>query len=145
MREIKGNLWDYYGEPGYIVMLTTNGTVKRDGCAVMGRGCALEAKKRIPGIDKQLGHLLKRGTRRFCWLLDEGRVMSFPVKHEWHQKADLTLIRDSAEFLTAFAKAHSKDMTYILPRPGCGNGHRTWEEVKPLLGGLPDNVWVITW
>jgi len=32
-----------------------------------------------------------------------------------------------------------------LPRPGCGNGHRTWEEVKPLLDGLPDNVWVITW
>ena len=145
MKEVRGNLWDYYGKDGFVVMLTTNGTVKRDGCAVMGRGCALEAKKRIPGIDKQLGQLMGRGTRRFCWPLDDGRLMAFPVKHEWHQKADLALIRESAQFMTAFAKAHEKDTVYILPRPGCGNGHRTWAEVKPLLDGLPDNVWVITW
>ncbi len=145
MKEVRGNLWDYYGKDGFVVMITTNGTVKRNGCAVMGRGCALEAKQRVPGIDKQLGQLMARGTRRFCWPLDDGRLMSFPVKHEWHQKADLALIRESARFLTAFAKAHSEDTTYILPCPGCGNGRLAWESVKPLLDGLPDNVWVITW
>lgn len=32
----------------------------------------------------------------------------------------------------------------VLPRPGCGNGRLTWEQVKPVIKFLPDNVWVIS-
>ena len=35
-----------------------NGVVKKDGCAVMGGGIALEAKERFPNLPKRLGELL---------------------------------------------------------------------------------------
>lgn len=41
------------------ICLTTNGAVRRDGAAVMGRGVAAEAKKRWPGIEYYLGRLIE--------------------------------------------------------------------------------------
>lgn len=38
MREINGsNIWDFYNK-GFWIAITTNGTVKKNGEAVMGRG-----------------------------------------------------------------------------------------------------------
>ena len=140
MKEIKGNLWDYYGRPRTIILITTNNYVKSNGQAVMGRGCALEAKKRFPGIAKKLGTRLKQS--KGIHQLEEG-VWSFPVKHSWEQPADLTLIKASAEQLGWIAKG-CPSSTYILPRPGCGNGRLLWMEVRPIIEPLlPDNVWVI--
>lgn len=144
MKEIKGNLWDYYRKRGYIVCLTTNGTVKNNGEAVMGRGCALEATKRIPGIAKKLGEKIRVWGNETQWIDDDGYLLAFPVKHNWWEKADLELIKESAEYLKEIAEDRENEgMNFILPRPGCGNGKRTWEEVKPLLEDLPDNVLVI--
>lgn len=148
MKEIKGNLWDYYGKPGFIICITTNGTVKSNGEAVMGRGCALEAKQRFPFFPKLLGHTIKQHGNH-CWRLAvptglQMNFMCFPVKHHWSEKADLNLIKRSAGELT-YAASCSTGATFILPRPGCGNGGRDWEtEVKLILKDLPDNVWVIS-
>jgi len=43
MKEVIGNIWNYYNKGNWIV-ITTNGTIKKNGEAVMGRGVALEAK-----------------------------------------------------------------------------------------------------
>lgn len=54
MTEVVGDLWDYF-DHSHILCLTTNGTIKRNGRGVMGRGSAKEAMLKILGIDSTLG------------------------------------------------------------------------------------------
>lgn len=56
MREITGNLWDYYEKPGYVVCITTNGVVNAKGRAVMGRGCAFGSYQPCAGCSQTLGN-----------------------------------------------------------------------------------------
>lgn len=154
MKEVFGNLWTY---PADVRVITTNGTVKKNGEAVMGRGCALEARRRFPGLAAQLGealslhgnhvHVLRRRMN-----LDNQTVeipcMTFPVKHNWNDKADPVLIQQSANELVAFIDKQEswKPKTIVLPRPGCGNGGLKWEDVQPILASiLDDRFHVITW
>jgi hypothetical protein len=132
-----GNFWkenyDYY-------IVTVNGTVKRDGSAVMGRGVAREAAQLYPQLPYQLGQMIKtHGSKLFIFAGFKQRIMTFPVKYEWFQKADLELIKRSTEELKEELRPH---LTFALPRPGCGNGQLSWEVVKPIVEGLPDNVHV---
>jgi hypothetical protein len=141
MKEITGNLWDYYGKPLTVVLITTNNYVKGNGHAVMGRGCALEAKKKFPGIARRLGEMLQH-SKDGLKIVGES-LWTFPVKHSWEQPADLELIRKSAAHLGKAARDNPR-LTFVLPRPGCGNGRLLWLEVAPILEPLlPDNVWVI--
>lgn len=138
MREATGNLWTY---PAHFRVITTNGDVRRDGCCVMGRGCAKEAALKYPTLPRVLGaSIIKWGnTVQFH---EAYNLFSFPVKHHWNEPADLELIAQSVE---KFNRIILSSCTYVMPRPGCGNGGRTWEEVQPLLINLPDNVTVITY
>lgn len=138
MLEVYGDLWHY---PADIRIITTNGTINRKGQAVMGRGCAKEATERFPDIQKRLGANIRlEGNRPF--LFPDLNLATFPVKHNWWERANLPLIRASALQLVTML---NPDLTYVMVRPGCGNGGREWDEVKPLLDCLPDNVHVITW
>jgi hypothetical protein len=141
MREIKGNLWDYYGKDNFVILVTTNGFVKKNGECVMGRGCALEAKQRIPQLPYLLGYHIKlNGNVPFR--VPAEPIMTFPTKHVWWEKSDIELIKKSAEFYAAC----DAETTFILPRPGCGNGGLKWVDVKPVIETiLLDNVWVITY
>lgn len=136
MIEVKGNLWDY---PADYRVITTNGTVKKNGACVMGRGCAAEASKRYPKLPFDLGELIKTGGNRL-WAFPEYCLISFPVKHNWWEKADPDLIVTSANSLLGCC-----DVDIVMPRPGCGNGGLKWEDVKPLISFLPDRIHVITW
>lgn len=127
MIEVKGNLWSY---PCDIRAITTNGTIKKNGDCVMGRGCALEATTRYPGIASLLGARIK-AQGNVPHMLAEG-LISFPVKHEWHEQADLKLIEQSAKIISAWADVEGWD-SIVIPRPGCGNGRLRWAEVKPVL------------
>ena len=67
MLEVKGNLWTFEypntSPDSYVRCITTNGFVKKNGEAVMGRGCAKEACERYPGLAKQLGEkIIKKGN-----------------------------------------------------------------------------------
>ena len=53
---LSGNLFD---QPADAICLTTNGCVKANGEAVMGRGCAHTAARRWPEIPGHLGTLLR--------------------------------------------------------------------------------------
>jgi hypothetical protein len=59
------------------------------------------------------------------------------------EEADLVLIAASARQLRGLAEDRPEE-TFVLPRPGCGNGRLDWTVVRPLLLSLPDNVAVIT-
>jgi hypothetical protein len=142
MKEVVGDLWTY---PADVRVITTNGFVKKNGEAVMGRGCALEATKKFPGIAALLGSRIKtRGN--IVQILHDGppALVSFPVKHQWMEKADPDLIGVGAMVLRAFADLQGWK-TVVVPRPGCGNGGLKWEDVKPLLEPiLDDRFHVIT-
>jgi hypothetical protein len=150
MVETTGEMWALYKEPNYVLCITTNGTVKSNGECVMGSGCALEAKTRFPGIARALGTSIKARGNVVCGYLGEFisdinayKLLFFPVKYNWDESANLNLIRRSALKLKEFAEGWP-EKTFILPRPGCGNGGLRWEDVKPLLLDLPDNVQVIS-
>lgn len=153
MIEIRGDLWDQTDD---ILCITTNGTVKKNGCGVMGAGCAKEAKIMFEGIDQTLGENIQRVGNNLSVLHryertdKEGEqfIVSFPVKHHWSEKADLKLIEHSAYQLTTVMDLFPFESA-IVPRPGCGNGGLDWEmEVKPVLEIIwrdYDNIKVITW
>lgn len=147
MKVVYGDIWQY---PADVVCVTTNGSVKKNGEAVMGRGVAAQAKERWPWLPRALGYrisqspymgpVLERFTDLGC--LHPHMLVAFPVKHTWRDRASLPLIRQSARLLGEMAKQHS-DWRFVLPRPGCGNGGQAWQDVEPLLLYLPDNVHVI--
>jgi len=132
MKEAQIELWDV--TDGWKV-ITTNGSVNKKGLAVMGRGCALEAAKRFPPFPKSLAMLLtKTGNRVYVW--EYNNIITFPVKHKWHEKADLELIKKSAMELVEVANRWKMEKVY-LPRPGCGYGYLDWivvkKEIEPIL------------
>lgn len=125
MIEVTGELWLY---PADYHCITTNGFVKNNGEAVMGRGCALEAKLRHPDLPLALGtHIKKYGNIPYLYNDD---IITFPVKHNWWEKADINLIEESASFIYEFL---GDDETIVIPRPGCGNGQLEWTDVKKVL------------
>lgn len=142
MIEIKGDLWADHGER-VVRCITTNGATRKDGSAIMGRGCALEASQRCRGLQQKLGrHLKVKGNIMAVFMSDYG-IVTFPVKRHWAEEADPKLIATSAKHLKSLAGMFPGH-TFLLPRPGCGNGRLDWFDVKPLLKDLPDNVWVIS-
>jgi len=143
MIEITGNLWDYH-DKGIPICITTNGSVKKDGTAVMGAGCALEAAKRYPEFPKWLGFVI-RGSGISSVILSPYHIFVFPVKHDWQDNADLSLIILSCHQLI-WLLDELRIGEVILPRPGCGYGGLQWEtQVKPAIKDiLDDRVKVIT-
>lgn len=126
--------------------ITTNGTVRKDGSLVMGRGIALQANQRIGGLARRLANHVRSDGNTIIMMHDL-KMFTFPVKHYWYDSADLELIKSSAiDLLTLIDCPHHYENTFYLPRPGCGNGRLKWKDVKPILEsvGLPDNIVVFS-
>jgi hypothetical protein len=146
MRESFGDL--FHGSHGVTtnaVCITTNGATRSDGAAVMGRGCALQAKQEFPGIKHLLGRSIREHGNHVRPLIQVNRwhLVSYPVKHHWRMRADLALIERSARELMALADRMGWQ-GILLPRPGCGNGGRDWSrEIWPLLESILDDRVVI--
>lgn len=142
MEEINGNIWNYLSK-GFVVV-PTNGTVKKNGEAVMGRGLALQLKQRYPYFPRRLGSVISiEGNKLFRFF--EPNVVSFPVKHNWWEKADILLLEESAKKLHSICVSDMKTNFYI-PHVGCDNGGLDWKDVKPILGkhlGELDNVVIV--
>jgi hypothetical protein len=144
VNEIYGDLMAFHGRKGYIICITTNGFITKDGRGVMGRGCAKEAADMDSTLPGLLGKSLRAKGNILSRLTQD--LISFPVKHQWFEDADPKLIRTSAIALKEMALV-TPEIKFILPRPGCGNGGLDWEKiVKPLLEevNLPNNVVIIS-
>jgi len=162
MKNITGNLWDQECDA---LVITTNGFVKTNGEAVMGRGCAKEACNLIPGLAATLGRkLAQKGNAPFViGTHKERRIVSFPVKPAkvlfndanvvvhmksrfkvgdivpgWAAKAELHIITHSANILVAMADTFGWQKI-VLPRPGCGAGELDWAKVEPILSQILDD------
>lgn len=115
MVEVKGDLWK---TPCNWICVPTNGIVKADGEAVMGKGVALQCLQQIWNAPMVLGekiqkhgnnvHEIGRFTRdTYVPKVDRTKhyemgivtveVYSFPTKHDYRNPADLELIEQSCE------------------------------------------------
>lgn len=141
-KEIYGDLFSYDNRPGFKICITTNGTIKNNGEGVMGAGCAKQASQLYPDLPRLLGISLSERGNVVSLLMNQ--YISFPVKHNWWEEADLELIRSSATELKNRALKQA-GIKFVLPRPGCGNGKLEWKKVKQLLIelDLPDNIFII--
>jgi len=153
MNIIKANITDLWKQ-GKIVCTTTNGFVKKDGSAVMGRGNALAMSQTIPDLPKLLGQFIKKYGNRVGFIYQRS-VISFPVKpitgtiHNalpyiikkfketdtipgFLCKADLNIIETSMNQLNDLVKKFKLEEVY-LPIPGVNNGQLKFTEVEPIL------------
>ena len=134
MLERSIDLWD----PAYRWRaITTNGICKADGSLVMGRGVALAAAQRFPELPQVLGRAVQV-VGNVPHVLPWWGLVSFPTKYDWRYRADLELIRKSAELIrTLWDRFHYEPV--LIPRPGCASGWLTWEKVRPVLEPIFDD------
>jgi hypothetical protein len=138
MQEVVGDLWSYQGQG--VLVLTSNGSLTRDGRAILGRGCARQAGERFPELPQRLGARLQAGGNHVHELGDN--LVSFPVEETAWSHPDPRLIRRSAEELRALADRAGYSLV-VVPRPGCGFGGLSWPEVRPLLADLFDERFLV--
>ena len=147
MIERSGDMFEEYLDPGVIYVITTNGYVKNNGEAVMGRGTAAVAKSLSPRLPSILGDLLiSYGNKPY---LLPGGFVTLPVKHHWQEHADPDLIRDS---LTMFCNLYAvygwqfNGRQVYVPWPGIGNGQLAKTVVAPIVEAwLGDYDNIVMW
>ncbi len=152
MIEEFGDFWTIQGD---LRCITTNGTLRNSGDAVMGKGIALQAKqrydkmskKRYDKIESALGRLINKYGNHVFYL---GRgLISFPTKHNWKENSDIELIKRSAMELVSLINdklpiKNKANKRILLTRPGCGNGGLNWAEVKPIIQTiLRDDTFIV--
>lgn len=138
MLETVGDIWEYAATG--IIVITTNGSVTRNGRAVFGNGVAKQAALRHHGLAENLGRLLQeQGNHVFD--LGNG-IVSYPVEETPWSLPDLRIISRSAEELRLLAD-RSGWRQIVVPRPGCGGGGLAWHDVRPLLEPWLDDRFVI--
>lgn len=133
MQELFADLWKIYDQlgPDEFIGITTNGDVNAKNQAVMGRGCALECAKKFPEFRERLASLLKSSGNQ-VYVHPAHKIVTFPVKIHWHDNADFGVIAASCLELRDVMQIYDMKAVYLV-RPGVGNGHRSWADVKPIL------------
>lgn len=143
MLESVTNMWTYPDADA--ICVTTNGEIKADGLAVMGAGCAAQARLRYPGIDFNLAEVLRTqgNVPAVIWGVERPVVVSFPTKHQWRDLADTALIQRSSRLLMLLADMY-RWRTIVVPRPGAGKGRLDWRtQIQPLVEPLLDDRFVV--
>ena len=130
MVEVTGDIWDYYDD-GFPIVITTNGNLDSKKNAVMGKGIALQAKKKFPKLPMILGNNIQYNGNRVFYFRDLN-LFTFPTKHNWWEKSDIDLIVDSALYLSN-GTFNNRIPVVCMVRPGCSNGQLQWDQVKPYL------------
>ena len=104
---------------------------------VMGKGVALEFKKRFPAMYEDYVERCERGEvklgRPYLYRNPESpHVLNFPTKGHWRSVARLKDIVAGLEYL----EAHYRDWgitSLAVPPLGCGQGALDWHTVGPTL------------
>lgn len=122
--------------------ITTNGVIRKNGDAVLGKGQALEAKQLFPGLERQLGEYLRRyGNRAFYMGAHQlgdhlTSLVTFPTKHHYRDNSDQDLIMESTLQVRRIADKFQLSKVYFPP-VGCGLGKLNYEkQVRPILEAI---------
>ncbi|MFH0796114.1 MAG: macro domain-containing protein [Candidatus Omnitrophota bacterium] len=104
---------------------------------IMGKGIALEFKKRFPEMFKdyvkKCEHKeIKPGLPYLYKTLFPPKIVNFPTKDHWKSVSQLSDIENGLRYLLAHYKEW--DITSLaMPPLGCGNGQQEWRIVGPLI------------
>ncbi|SFP39747.1 O-acetyl-ADP-ribose deacetylase (regulator of RNase III), contains Macro domain [Butyrivibrio proteoclasticus] len=136
---------DIFATPAQTIVNTVN-TV-----GVMGKGIALEFKKRYPSMFEKYKiacekKKLKIGNLMLCYEADHWALL-FPTKEHWRNPSRLEYIEQGLmKFCNTYAEYGITSIAF--PKLGCGNGELNWDVVKPLmekyLKTLPIDVYIYT-
>jgi len=136
---------DIFSSPAQTIVNTVN-TV-----GVMGKGIALEFKKRYPAMFENYRiacekKRLKTGRLMLCYEADHW-VLLFPTKEHWRNPSRLEYIEQGLiKFVNIYAESGITSIAF--PKIGCGNGELNWDDVRPLmekhLKDLPIDIYIYT-
>jgi len=128
---------DMFDEPTEAIVNTVN-------CVgVMGKGVALEFKRRWPENYRAYKHLCDAGDLRpgKMFIFDNGGLMAdgqhrylinFPTKQHWRAQSKLDFIEQGLDDFIRNIR-NLGIMSVALPPLGCGNGGLDWNDVRPLI------------
>ena len=127
IKYVKG---DIFNSPSKIIVNTVN-TI-----GVMGKGIALEYKKRYPEMFVRYNELCKNNVldigKLYLWKKSDKWILLFPTKKHWRNPSKLEYIEQGLiKFVDNWDKLGADSIAF--PRLGCGNGGLDWEVVKPLM------------
>ena len=115
---------------------------------VMGKGLALEFKRRYPAMFREYQVLCKKKQldvgQLWIYKTPEKWILNFPTKRHWRQKSRPEYIEAGLERFVATYQEENID-SIAFPQLGCGSGQLDWEtQVQPLvekyLGQLPITI-----
>jgi len=124
IRFVDGNLFDNKYD---IIVNTIN-------CAgVMGKGVALEFKKRYPKMFREYRKVCLKNEIRpgdiWVWKRDDEWVVNFATKDHWRFPSKYSYIDDGLEKLRTYLSGFG-NISVGIPPLGCGNGGLDWNRVK---------------
>lgn len=103
---------------------------------VMGKGIALEFKKRFPDMYAQYVGKCKLGEVKpgLPYLYDSGdaKIINFPTKDHWRSPSRLSYVIDGLDWFVNNYEKYKID-SIAFPPLGCGNGGLTWSVVGPIM------------
>ena len=104
---------------------------------VMGKGVALEFKKRFPEmfedyVKRCRAGLVKLGEPYLYRNLVGPWILNFPTKHHWRSVSSLSSIVQGLRYLVAHYKEWGIT-SLAVPPLGCGHGQLEWRVVGPTL------------
>ena len=107
---------------------------------VMGKGIALEFKKRFPKNYLIYQQACSKGELRIGKLLvtdtesisNPRFIINFPTKKHWKEKSGIEYIElGLRDLVTVLDKKHIQSIA--IPALGCGLGGLNWQDVRPLI------------
>lgn len=137
---IKG---DIFNSPAQVLVNTVN-TV-----GVMGKGIALEFKKRYPEMFEKYKEVCEKKEfeigNLMLWKKSEKWILLFPTKKHWRSSSDISYIEKGLKkFVESYESLGIESIAF--PKLGCGNGGLDWSDVKKLmeryLKNLPIDIYI---
>ena len=100
---------------------------------VMGKGIALEFKKRYPDMFNEYVKLCRDGqvepNKPYVYFDKSGiKILNFPTKNHWRTKSKLSYIVDGLDWFVENYLGYGIE-SIAFPALGCGNGGLSWKEV----------------
>ena len=114
---------------------------------VMGRGLALQFKKKFPANFKAYALACRHGevrpgymfTYRTGSLVNPRYIVNFPTKRHWRNKSNIKDINDGLKDLVRTIRKHNI-RSIAVPPLGSGLGGLAWAEVRPRIVNALRNI-----